>query len=176
MKQVFLNEKTIIKYLNILNEEMKKNNLYGDINLVGGAVMCLVSKSRNVTKDIDAVFEPKMKMYNLIEKIAQNNNLSKDWLNDSVKGYLSPVADFAEYTKLSNLNVNVATPEYMLAMKCLSARSDNTNEKEDIKYLIKFLNLKKYEDVEKIITKYYPADAFFVKTKYIIMEVLENET
>ena len=174
MNDFFMNENDILKYLEQLNKKMKEQNIYGDINLVGGAVMCLAFKSRKITHDIDAIFEPKSKINELVKSIARENTLPEDWLNDGVKGFLSPKANFNEFKKLSNLNINIATPEYMLAMKCLSARVDNINEIEDIKHLIKILNLKTYEDVEKIIFKFYSAEEFMVKTRYIIMEVLED--
>jgi len=170
----YMNETEIMKCLEALNENMKKNNIYGEIGLVGGAVMCLCYKSREVTRDIDAIFEPKSVMNKMIEVTASELNLPEDWLNDSVKGFLSDKAEFSEYVKLSNLTINAASPEYMLAMKCLSARADNVNETQDIKYLIKYLNIKSYDEVEEIILKYYPADRFLVKTKYLLMEVLED--
>lgn len=170
----YMTSSDIMKCLETLNENMKLNNIFGEICLVGGAVMCLCYKSREVTRDIDAVFEPKSVMNKIIEDTAKDLNIPNDWLNDSVKGFLSNNAEFSEYQKLSNLTINVASPEYMLAMKCLSARADNTNEIEDIKYLIKVLNIHTYEEVEHIILKYYPAERFLIKTKYLLMEVLEN--
>lgn len=169
-----MNSDDMIKCLEKLNEKLKTKNIYGEISLVGGAVMCLCYKSREVTKDIDAIYEPKMLINECVEEISGELDLPENWLNDSVKGFLSERANFREYLKLSNLTVNVAEPEYMLAMKCLSSRVDNKNEIEDIKYLIKFLDLKTYEEVENIVLDYYPADRFLVKTKYMLQEVLKN--
>ena len=170
----FMNEEEIMKCLDVLNEKLKAKNKYGEISIVGGAVMCLCYKSREVTRDIDAIYEPKELINTCIKETSEELNLTEDWLNDGVKGFLSEKAEFKQYIKFSNLIVNVAEPEYMLAMKCLSARAENTNEVDDIKYLIKILELKSYEEVEKMIFKYYPADRFLVKTKYLIMEVLNN--
>jgi predicted nucleotidyltransferase len=169
-----MNNTDIMKCLEVLNENMKKKNIYGEVSLVGGAVMCLCYKSREVTQDIDAIFEPKAVINKIIQETAEELEMPSNWLNDGVKGFLSKDAEFVEYIKLSNLTINVATPEYMLAMKCLSARADNANEIEDIKYLIEHLEIKNYAEVQNIIFKYYPADRFLVKTKYLLMEVLEN--
>ena len=169
-----MNAEDIEKKLKLLNDKMKEKNIYGEISLVGGAVMCLCYKSREVTKDIDGIFEPKSLIYECIGDIANELQIPDNWLNDGVKGFLSEKAKFKEHFKFSNLTVNVAEPEYMLAMKCLSARVENTNEIEDLKYLIKLLNLRIYEDVENTVLKYYPANRFLVKTKYLIMEVLES--
>jgi len=170
----YMDSKDIMRCLEALNENMKANQIYGEISLVGGAVMCLCYKSREVTQDIDAIFEPKTVINKLIEQTADELSIPKNWLNDGVKGFLSEKAEFVDYIKLSNLTINVASSEYMLAMKCLSARVDNANEIEDIKYLIKHLNIRDYEQIEQTILKYYPVDRFLVKTKYLLQEVLED--
>ena len=164
----------ILENLKSLNNELKLVDVRGEIALVGGAVMCLVMKTRESTHDIDAIFEPKAIMYECIKKVACKLGLPDDWINDSVKGFVSQEADFQLHLELSNLNVFVASPEYMLAMKCLSSRADNNAELSDIRHLILYLNLKTYEEVETVMLKYYPISRFQVKTRYVIREVLDG--
>ena len=59
-----MNKREIRRYLNDLNEELKKGQVKGEICIVGGAAMCLALNARESTKDIDAVFAPKMIIYN----------------------------------------------------------------------------------------------------------------
>jgi len=167
-----MNRETILENLMHLNEELKVKDVKGKIALVDGAVMCLVLKTRESTHDIDAIFEPKSIVYECIEKTALKRNLPKDWLNDSVKGFMSRDAEFQPHLELSNLDVLIATPEYMLAMKCLSSRAESETELEDIRNLIQHLGIDTYEDVEKIMLKYYPITRFQIKTKYIIQEII----
>jgi len=54
-----VNKEDIAKYLRMLGEELQKKQAIGEILLVGGAVMLLEVGNREVTKDIDAYFEPK---------------------------------------------------------------------------------------------------------------------
>ena len=54
----------------------------------------------------------------------------------------------------SNVFIFVASPEYMLAMKCLSARTENPIELEDIEFLIRHLHLTSIEQVVEIISKF----------------------
>lgn len=49
MNNFSMNDKDILNYLELLNDKMKENDIVGDINLVGGAVMCLALKSRRIT-------------------------------------------------------------------------------------------------------------------------------
>ena len=169
-----MNNKQILEYLDALNSELEVRGVLGEINLVGGAVMCLVFKSRESTEDIDAIFEPKKIMYECIKLVAETYHLPSDWINDGVKGFLSKSAEFVSYYKLSNLHIWTASPEYMLAMKCLSARMDNVNERDDIKFLLHLLQVKNLSQAVEIILKYYPKRLFQAKTQYAIEEILEE--
>ena len=167
-----MNKDDILKYLQDLNDELLIRNVKGELCMVGGAVMCICFMSRISTMDVDAIFEPKTLIYECAGIVAMKNSLPKDWLNDGVKGFLSTEKDFRSYKEMSNLHVYVASPEYMLAMKCLSARLENANEVDDIKYLLKHLEISSLEEAVGIITKYYPADRFKAKIQYALQEMI----
>jgi len=154
-----------------LNDALKEENELGEIGIVGGAVMCLVFKTRESTKDIDAIFEPVKTIRNHARRIGEKNGLGPDWLNDSVKGFLSPNFKRNIFIELSNLRIWAPEPQYMLAMKCISARWD-THDRDDVTFLIEFLNLKKPIDVFKIIEGFYPKNRILPKTKFFIEEIL----
>ena len=167
-----MSREAILDNLKLLNDELSCLDIRGEIALVGGAVMCLVFKTRESTHDIDAIFEPKQLLYDCIKRVAEKMNMPSNWINDSVKGFLSTKADFVPHLELSNLSIMVASPEYLLAMKCLSSRVDHPTELGDIQTLITHLGLTTYDEVEEVILKYYPANRFHVKTKYVIKEIL----
>ena len=169
-----MSREVIMENLKALNEELSAIDVKGEIALVGGAVMCLVFKTRESTYDIDAIFEPKQLIYDCIKRVAGKKDMPDNWINDSVKGFLSTKADFVPHLELSNLSIMVASPEYLLAMKCLSSRVDHPTELGDIRALITHLGLTSYDEVEAIILKYYPANRFHVKTKYVIKEILDD--
>ena len=165
----------ILKYLMFLNDELQKRNVKGEICMVGGAVMCVCYGSRLSTMDIDAIFEPKMIIYECAKRVADEFDLPADWLNDGVKGFLSEKAAYLKYKEMSNLCVFVASPEYMLAMKCLSARLENANEMDDIKFLLNYLNITSTEKAINTITQFYPIQRFMPKIQYALTEILEND-
>ena len=169
-----MDREDIKRYLEVLNIELKNRNVQGEISIVGGAVMCLCYEARISTTDIDAIFEPKMIIYECAKVVARNHNLSDDWLNDGVKGFLSSKGDFFEYAEMSNLKIYVASPEYMLAMKCLSARLESFNEFEDIKFLLGYLKISTFEEAFAILKKFYPVDRYKVKIEYALREILES--
>ncbi|MFH1983408.1 MAG: hypothetical protein ABIL58_16305 [Pseudomonadota bacterium] len=162
----------ILKYLHILNEKLKQQNVKGEICLYGGAVMCLVFDARPSTKDVDAIFHPAEIIRKAAKEISNDYELVDDWLNDGVKGFL---VDHPKkvFLNLSHLIVMVADSEYMLAMKSLSARIDGTDSK-DIEFLIKELNIKSADEVFRIIDKYYPRKIIRPATQFFLEEVFDE--
>ena len=63
------------------------------------------------------------------------------------------------------------TAEYMLAMKCISARFD-THDLEDVKFLIKHLEITTVRKALDIVEKYYPRKRIPPKTQYLLEELL----
>ena len=139
----------ITKYLSELDAELGSANIKGEITIYGGAVMCLVYDARPATKDVDAIFKPASEILVLVQRIAERNGLPPDWLNDGLKGYLVSHPRRILFD-LSNLKVFVPEPDYMLAMKAMSARAD-TYDQTDVRILIKVLGLKTPTDVFNII-------------------------
>ena len=162
----------IIEYLHALNEKLQRQNVKGEICLYGGAVMCLVYDARPSTKDVDAIFQPTEIISKAAKEIANEYGLVDDWLNDGVKGFL---VDHPRqvFLNLSHLVVMVADPEYMLAMKSLSARIDGTDSK-DIEFLISKLKIKTVEEVFNIIDKYYPRRVIKPATQFFLEDVFDE--
>jgi len=162
----------ITKYLAELNDELRLMNIKGEVSLYGGAVMCLVYDARPATKDVDAVFRPTSEMRIAIAKVAERNGLDHGWLNDWVKGYLA-THDQRVLFDLSNLKIFVPEPDYLLAMKAISARAD-TFDQEDVKTLIGFLQLGSPSEVFSIVEKYYPQGHIKPATQYFIEELFQE--
>lgn len=167
-----LKNDTIEKSLIRLNFHLQERGVKGEILLCGGAVMCLVFNARNSTKDIDAIFEPSSEIRIAAKKVAAEMQLPDDWLNDSAKAFFSPLLNKVEIRSWSNLSVWAPTPDYMLAMKCISARYDS-QDKNDVEFLIKELKLKTAESVFKIIESFYPKKQMPAKTQFFIEELFD---
>jgi hypothetical protein len=159
-------------YLTELNDELRQMNIKGEVSVYGGAVMCLVYDARPATKDVDAIFRPASEIRLAVERIAERHNLPPDWLNDGVKGY---IVDHQQriLIDLPNLKIFVPEPDYLLAMKTLSARAD-TFDKTDVKLLIDLLKLHSPEAVFSIVEKYYPRHQIKPATQYFIEELFEQ--
>ena len=165
-----LTRKVIINLFEKISLELGKRGEKGEIGLVGGAVMCLVYNARASTKDVDAIFKPTKIIREIAQTIAKQEDLPIDWLNDGAKGFIEPTFTENEVLSLTNLRVWAPNPEYMLAMKCLSARWD-TNDRNDVIFLIKFLKLKSAKSVFDIIENYYPRKQIHSKTQFFVEEI-----
>lgn len=171
-----LSKENILNYLRELSDEIGKENLKGEILLFGGAAMVVAFDARPSTRDVDAIFQPKSKIYEMSKRVAERHDLPEGWLNDSVKGFIRTDAfDYNLLIRFENLSVYMPEPEYLLAMKSISMRIGvESSDIDDIKYLIDHLEIKTPEDVFDIIKKYYPRDQVPPKTYYALEEIFEN--
>ena len=168
-----LTQADIRRLFELLNEELRGADAAGELFLVGGAVMCLAYAARPSTQDVDALFRPPRDVRAAAARVAIRAGLNPDWLNDGVKGYLSAQGEFAPFIELDHLRVMVAQPEYLLAMKCLAMRiGAEFHDEDDIRYLLRHLDIRSYEKAIAVITKYYPKERFPQKTLYALAELL----
>jgi hypothetical protein len=141
----------------LLNEELRSSATKAELYLVGGAVMCQVFNARPPTQDVDAVFRPSEEVRKAAARVARRAGVDPDWLNDGVKSFLSPQGEFAPFLELDHLNVMVALPEYMLAMRSLAMRiGTEFHAEDDVRYLLRHLDVRSYEKAIAIVTKYFP--------------------
>lgn len=79
----------ILDALRAVGQHLERDGLRGDLYVVGGAAIALAYNARRVTRDVDAVFEPKQRIYAAAAAVAEERGLDAGWLNDAVKGFLS---------------------------------------------------------------------------------------
>jgi hypothetical protein len=168
-----LTRANICRLFELLNEELRRSDVRGELFLAGGAVMCLAYAARASPRDVDAVFRPPAAVRQAAARVAVCARLNAEWLNDGVKGFTSAQGDFAPFLELDHLRVMVAQPAYLLAMKCLAMRiGEEFHDEEDVRYLLRHLNVRSYEQAIAIIEKYYPIDRFPQKTLRALAELL----
>ena len=154
-KKRTLTKNDILVYLELMNEKLAKKNLIGEISICGGAAMTLVYDARDSTYDIDALYKPKEVMEAIINEIAKEYGLSRQWLNDDVSMFTMELEKLTSstYLKLSNLTIDVVDAEYLLSMKLLAAREDS-QDLHDASVLIKHLGIESVEELYSLIDAY----------------------
>ena len=168
-----LTKADILRLLGLLNAELVAGDVHGEVYLVGGAVMCLALDARAATRDVDAFFKPTRLLREAAARVAARASVPDNWLNDAVKAYLSPRGMFDRYVEHSHLQVFVAQPGYLLAMKCAALRlGEEFHDLDDVRYLLRYLNLTTAEDALGVVTKYFDEAALPPKTRLALEELL----
>ena len=162
----------IRNYLQELSDKLCVLDIQGEICLYGGAVMCLAYAARPSTKDVDAIFEPTQTIRSIVQQVAKSHELPEDWLNDVVKGFVVPHPQRILF-ELTCLRVYIPEPDYLLAMKSMAARVD-TQDRSDIEFLIKKLDIRNAEEVFKILENYYRKQQIKPATRYFLEELFES--
>ena len=154
-----------------LDRELAKRSVVGEVGLLGGAVMCLVFQARESTRDVDAVFAPTREIRDAARSVARTCDVPDDWLNDAAKGFVVSAPPRIQVLDLSNLRVWAPTAEYMLAMKCVSARFD-THDAGDVAFLIRHLGFVAPAQVFERIARYYPHERVPPRARFLVEELL----
>ncbi|HTL18183.1 MAG TPA: hypothetical protein VL793_13175 [Patescibacteria group bacterium] len=175
-----LTREEILNALTSLADKLEEQGVIGEVCLFGGTVMVLAFKARLTTKDVDALFQPAEMIRQLAREIGEEQNLPAHWLNDGVKGFISPRHQITsgDLPQFPHLRLTMPVPEYMLAMKCMAARLgvgvDEPSDLADIIFLIRHLDLKTAAQVLDVVGQYYPANRIPVKTQYLVEGLFEE--
>ena len=167
-----MNKQDIEKYLRMLGQELLQRQVTGEILLTGGAVMLRKVQNREVTKDIDAYFNPKHAeiIREAIKTIADKEGLPSDWINDGVKGFFYTQPPVEQWAEFPGLRIYTPTLDYLLAMKLVAGRPQDIG---DIKALARELDLSKPEEALTIVKKYVPEQLLVPRIEYMIDEIFE---
>lgn len=168
-----LTAERIRELLELLNERLAAEDTIGELYLVGGAVMTLAFAARPSTNEVDGVFIPKEIVRRFARQVALDAGVDERWLNDAVKGSLSNRGEFSGWLELSHLRVFMPVPEYLLAMKCVAFRlGPEFHDEDDVRYLLRYLNLERAEDALAIVERYFKGDRIPAKTRFALEELL----
>ncbi len=168
-----LDREQLIALLTELGALLDEHGTAGELFAVGGAAMALAYDARRLTNDVDAVFEPKLIIYQAAETIASRHpELHPGWLNDSMKGFL-PGEDTHPHLILEvpGLRVSVPSTDYLLAMKVLASRIDRDDD--DIRYLAHQLGLTTADEVLDVAAQFYPPDRIPAKVQFYIHQLFQ---
>jgi hypothetical protein len=170
-----LTKADIHRLLELLDEELAAIGAEGELYLVGGAVMCLVLNARDSTRDVDAFFKPTKLIREAAARVASRAGVPDTWLNDAVKGFLSPRGEYDPYFELEHLRVFVAEPHYLLAMKCAALRlGEEFHDLDDVRFLLRYLNTSTAGEALAIVTRYFDEEHLQPKTRLALEEILSG--
>ncbi len=171
-----LSDIEIRQALTELDAAVARRGIKGEVCLFGGAVMVLAFQARQSTRDVYAVFAPAAAVREAAAEVGRERGWDEDWLNDGVKGWVSEHRNVQDAgLNLPHLAVTIPVPEYLLAMKCMAARAEEgSRDMDDVKFLIRHLDLREKEAVLAIVEDYYPPNRLSVKTRYFVEAAFEE--
>jgi Nucleotidyltransferase of unknown function (DUF6036) len=160
----------IISALQALGEELTREGVRGQLFIVGGAAMALAYSTRRVTRDIDAVFEPKSAIYAAAAKVAEAHDLPEGWLNDAVKGFMPGTDEHPRpIPDITGIEITTASPQYLLAMKLMAMRFGEDDE--DIRILLRECDLHSAKEALALLERFYPLQEPSPKTRFFLDEL-----
>ena len=173
-KGELLGRARIVELLTELGRRLDRQGVHAEIYVVGGGAMALAYNRERVTRDIDAIFEPKATVYAEARRMADELGLPPDWLNDGVKGFLPASSDPRARTVLTapGVSVGVASAEYLFAMKAAAARIEE--DTEDLRLLAVELGITSADQALALLERFYERARLTVKSQ-LVLEALFDE-
>lgn len=154
-----------------LAAELESRGTHAELFLVGGAAIALCFDGRRATRDLDAAFAPTSEVRKAAEAVAEREDLDPGWLNDAVKGYLhGPDPDAVRYFEAPGLLVDVASAEYLLAMKLFSSRAEA--DAEDIALLYREVGYTTVDEGLDLVERAYPGRPVEPKVQFLLEEIV----
>jgi hypothetical protein len=161
---------SLVSLLTDLAGELERRGARGEVLLVGGAAMVLAYDAARATRDVDAVFEPKQTVYEAAAAVARRRGLADGWLNDAVKGFMhGDDANAARYLDLPGLRIDVASPEYLLAMKIFAGRAEI--DADDIRLLYPLCGFTTAQQGLDLVEREYPGRPIPPRVRFMLEEM-----
>lgn len=170
MSKGAMNRRVLLDALQALSDELERRGARGQLFVVGGAAMALAYSRDRVTRDIDAIFEPKGTIYQAAQVVGEELGLPQDWLNDAAKSF-APGDDPGSKVVFStpSLEVAAASPRYLLAMKIFASRV--SSDSDDIRTLYRELGFTSAEEGLALVEEMYPHATIPPKTQFLLEEL-----
>jgi len=160
--KIELSRNDVIRILGLIDEELEKEELSATALIYGGCALMLHGYDTRSTTDIDYVITnvPLADYSRVIDRVVERSNPPfKRSLFDITMGPLIATHfkqnEMQELNLFKNLNVAIASPKQLLAMKLFSARLGNEfHDLQDSVYLAKLLNITKAIDLKNVLLSY----------------------
>lgn len=162
----------IKRYLRLVGRFLHEQSLTGEILIVGGGYMTVVLRQREATKDVDAYFATHAEaIRRAAARVAEEEHLSPDWLNDAVKGFLYAQPQTTLWFECPGLRVYTPEMPYIFAMKAFSGRPEDV---PDLIALRDSLGINSVDEALEIVERYIPERLLTPRVRLLIEVILEE--
>lgn len=144
-----------------LDAELQRMGTAATIFVVGGAAMALAYNATRGSADIGGTFVPRDVVLDAAAVVARRRKLDKNWLSDGVRDFMPPEPD--DHPRGERIGpalvIEIASPEYILAMKSMSTRKSD-GDLADAVHLCKLLGISDEPALESAVRRYFPGGQF----------------
>ena len=159
-----------------LEAHLATRGLRAHIYIVGGAALMLAHRRSRSTMDVDALLiDHRDAVLAAARSVAQQQGLHDNWLNDEVLWIsvlpTQPDVRAKVYFDSPHLVVTGASAAHVLAMKVQAARG---RDLEDIKSLVRELEITTMDEVREIHRAVYPHDAIPLRSELRVEDCLRE--
>jgi hypothetical protein len=163
----------ILAALTAVGRLLQDRGLQGDLYLVGGAAMAVAYDARRSTRQVDAMFKPKLAIYEAAAAVARDRGLPPDWLNDGVQGFITVRDPYDGVAiDLPGLRVQAASPQMLLALKVLAARVGEDDD--DVAWLAQHLGLGTADEVLDMVVSVIGEEPLSSRSQFFVEAVMES--
>lgn len=126
-----------------------------------------------MTSDVDAAFTPIAQIIAVVREMAEERGWPEEWLNNHA-GKFIPIArdDWLPFHSVGNVEIVIAGPHLLLAMKLLSSRIGRDDV--DIARLVVVTGVTSEEQAGEVFEAFFPGETLSDRATRILSRVLKN--
>ncbi len=167
-------KEAIVAYLTDLAGRLDAVGARARVLLVGGAALSFYYDRDQGTTDIDAALYPTDEVLAMARRLADDEGLEPDWLNNAAIGFL-PHEEISAGVVIQKgeVRVEIATGEALLGMKLRACRQKDL---PDLAFLLRYCDVRSVEEAADWLERYYPEEELSERDKVIIRFALGTFT
>jgi len=122
----------VSELLALLDERLQRRGVAASVYVVGGVAVALQAQPRRLSLDVDAMASNQA-VFEEAEAMAAEEGLPPNWLNSAAQPWLPPRPREARIKWTTpGLDVHLAPPEHLLAMKIVAFRDRDVDDIKDL--------------------------------------------
>ena len=138
--------------------------------IVGGAALSFYYDRDQGTTDIDAALHPTDEVLAMARRLAYDEGLEPDWLNNAAIGFL-PHEEISAGVVIQKgeVQIEIATGEALLGMKLRACRQKDL---PDLAFLLRYCDVRSVEEAAEWLERYYPEEELSERDRVIVRAAL----
>lgn len=134
--------------------------------------MTLIVGKREATGDVGAYFAVLPDAIRAAAaRVARQNGLPTDWLNDAVKGFMFVQPPSSSWLDIPGLRIHAPAPGYMFAMNAYAGRPEDVR---DLLVLRELLGFRSAEDALAIVELYVPTRLLTARVRHVVEDLFDG--